>query len=137
MNSEAFMDEFVSKPKIGRLPPSIVQETETGKSAFDSMAMKWLLLAFVLSIVLFAGYRFVNFSGDDARLLALITSTDDVIKAKNPALYFKDSEGVIAGQMVKITPEQANALEPASGAQAPVVRDKAAEKELLSILGKH
>ena len=135
MNSEAFMDEFVSKPKIGRLPPSIVQDSASGKSAFDNALIRWLLLAFILSMVVGTIYRISTYSEDDSRLLALISSTDDVIRAKNPELYFKDEDGAIAGRMVKISPETPNP--PVVSGSEPIVRDKAAEKELIGIVGKY
>ena len=133
MNSEAIIDDFISKPKIGRLPPSLAQDSSINKHGMDNVAIKTSFIGIALLAVIYMLYSFSANYSDSARLLALVNSTDKIIKPKSAPMYFRDSDGTIAGQMVKIAPviSKDNPATAEGG-----LTDRRSDRELLSIVTK-
>lgn len=140
MNREALIHEFASRPKVYRLPFAAEQEMDAANMAINYDLIKqfmWLLLAVVL---VFAIYRYNTgltdkdvLSPDDARLLALINSSDDIRKSNGSTLYFRDNEGIIVGSMVKIEADSGKAV----AIQNSTDPSRNTERGLLAILSKY
>ncbi len=145
MNSEAFIDgEFFSRPKINRLPPPPAYKTSNNEISSDNYIIWRSIYAFgiiALLIIIFIIYQY-NSSGlsqntvitsDDARLMKLVNSSDDIIEISDSGIYFKDNGGVIVGQMVKIAPT----LEKNIKNTTVNYDDADTGRELLAILSKY
>ena len=149
MNSEAFINtDIAPRPKINRLPLASAYDKSNiflKKKEFIDNYSVWryvyffgavaLLVVFLIIYKYSAGVRVAVVSPDDAHLMSLIESSDDAPKAENSELYFKDSGGVIVGQMVNI----AAGLEKQPVSRVTVNRndDPAVERDLLKIVDKH
>lgn len=143
MNREAIMYEFASKPKINRLPLPQPHPQERNEYVSDDRVIWWSMWSFssfALLILVLIGYQYsvglsdkAVISPDDVRLMALVNSVDDITKREDSSVYFKDHEGIIVGQMVKIASESEEMIPDKlvnSG-------DKPTERELLAILSKY
>ncbi len=137
MNSEAFIDDFVCRPKINRLPPSITSRQAVDKRSVDPNFVKWLFLALVFGALLSAITSYRAFYSDDARLLEVISSTDDVVKPKESSIYLRSDDGVIAGQMVKMAPDSEKAVTAQGTDTGPKNDDASTQRELMGILTKY
>lgn len=147
MNSIALMDnEFVVRPKVSRLPFLPVDEAREEEKELDSGVIWRSIYAFAgisLFTVAFVAYHYEAGSSkkavvpaDDARLVELVSSSDDVMSINNASIYFKDGSGVIIGQMVKMESDSSNVtLSSARGGAAS--SDAAVNHDLLAILSKY
>lgn len=140
MNKEAIIHEFVSKPKVNRLPLPPARDQGEGLSVADGNIVKWSALLFVVLVSIFAVYQYSTdlsrisvTSPDKPRLAAFNNSSDDIIKHDDSTLYFRDNEGIIVGNMIKIASESEKMIpnKISSDGGRPI------ERELLSILSKY
>ena len=144
MNSEAFIDkEIAPRPKINRLPLLPARECSENEKVSDNYIIRQSVYSFgavALLILFFIGYQYrIGLSEvalippDDGRLMSLVDSSGDVIKTDNLELYFKDSNGMMVGQMVKIASES----EKTTPNQTVNNNDPATGRDLLVIVSKH
>ena len=141
MNSEALIHEFAPKPKINRLPSLPPTRVESNYSnMFDGNVIKWAAWLFLPLALIFVIYQYSSglsvvskVSPDDARLLELINSSEDVAKFNDSTLYFRDNEGIIVGDMVKIASESEKMIPNKIHGDG----SRPAEHDLLSILSKY
>lgn len=144
MNSEAIMHEFVSRPKINRLPFEPVRSNFNFARLLDGEIIKWSLLGMVPLVLLFIIYQYIDSllvrpssPMDDDRLMELINAPADpvnIAKASDSTLYFRDSEGVIVGNMIRIASESEKMIpDKVYNSNGNV----STESELLSILSKY
>lgn len=147
MNSEALIDDFIPRPKINRLPSFIAEEkiaensevsVVTSGDTFGSGFLNiWTVALLAVMVLLFLSYRNYNESMDRERLISLVNSTDDMVKVNSSTLYFKDNNGAIAGQMVRVAPESENIIINTINNNMTNSTDDADGRELLTIVGKH
>lgn len=136
MNSEAIMHEFVSRPKVNRLP---LPPTHSYSNILDADVIKWSLWLLGSLALFFIVYQYSSGLimrkapiADDARLMEVVDSYADIAKPSDSTLYFRDSNGYIMGSMVSITTESAK-ITPSRVYN----NDTSTESELLSILSKY
>jgi hypothetical protein len=144
MNSEAIMHEFVSRPKVNRLPFEPARSNFDFSYILDKDIIKWALLGMSSLVLLFVVYQYINSllvrpssHIDDARLMELINAPADPVNIAKPSdstLYFRDSEGVIVGNMIRIASESEKMIpDKVYNSNGNV----STESELLSILSKY
>lgn len=140
MNSEAIMREFVSRPKINRLPLPPARVSFNYTNILDDKIVKSSLgiaaaFAVLLIIYQYVSELFVTTSppADDKYLLELVNSSMEPVRASESTLYFRDSDGFIVGNIIRIASESEKTIPDkvysTSGATT--------ESELLSILSKY
>lgn len=143
MNSEAIMQEFVSRPKINRLPFAPARSGFNFAGILDADFIKWSLLGLIPLVILLVVYQYIasllvshDLPIDDNRLLELVNSpadSVDIAKPSDSTLYFRDSEGVIVGNMISIASESERMIPDKISRDGNVTT----ESELLSILSKY
>ena len=140
MNSEALIHEFAPKPKINRLPSLPPTSSQPNFNMFDGNIIKWSLWLFLPLALIFVIYQYSSglsvvsrVSPDDARLLELVNSSEDVAKFNDSTLYFRDNEGIIVGDMVKIASESEKMIPNKIQGDG----SRPTEHDLLSILSKY
>ncbi len=140
-------NDYIVRPKVSRLPFLPAEEQHIEEKEFDGNVIWRSIYAFgVVSLftIAFVAYNYeagssrkAVMSADDARLEALVNSSDDVINISNSALYFKDSSGVIVGQMVSMEPRAEKTQSGNTSDVVAVGSDAAVNYDLLAILSKH
>lgn len=141
------MHEFVSKPKINRLPlPATHAQTYDAYMSDNYIIWRsmWVFAVLAVLILIFMGYQYSAGSSktavipaDDARLMALVNAEGDVAQKNqknNSSLYINDNGEVIVGQVVKIAPESEKKT--ASNSER-IAYNKSEGHDLLTILSKH
>lgn len=143
MNSEAIMHEFVSRPKINRLPFESPRSSFNFAGALGDEIIKWSLLGGLALAILFVIYQYgsdfltrPSQNLDDARLMEVVNFSADIAKSGDSTLYFRDSDGVIVGNMMKIASESEKMI-PDKVYGNSGNANATTESELLSILSKY
>lgn len=143
MNSEAIMHEFVSRPKINRLPFEPARSNFNFASLLDGEIIRWPLAGVASLVLLFIIYQYGSDiltkpapHPDDDKLIEAVDSPADTIKSGSSTLYFRDNDGVIVGDMVKIASESEKTI-PDKVYGNSSNSNATTESELLSILSKY
>lgn len=140
MNKEAIIHEFVSKPKVNRLPLPPARDQGEVLSAADGSIVKWSALLFIVLVSIFVIYQYSTDlsnvstpSSEKPHLVTFNSLPDDVIKHDDSTLYFRDNEGIIVGNMIKIASESEKMIPNKISSDG----GRPTERELLSILSKY
>ncbi len=131
------MQDFAPRPKINRLP--LPPAGNSKKLHMVDLAIIRQAALFLIVIAVIFGVYHYNLglqktpTPDDTHLFDLVNASGDTtVRQDESQLYFRDSEGIIVGSMIKINPATEKMR-----AKASIDPEQKVGNDLLAILSKY